>query len=207
MKYLKIFTDFLDVVEPLGDSAAGRLFKAMLRYALNGAIPALKGKEGVAWTVARQHMDREAAAYDEKVSSMERARKQKEIKQRSMSQPLISREDNDKEKDNDKYKDKDKDSLSLGGADAPEEREMKPTLSEVMEFSQREGIQADVEYFYNYYEANGWHMGKLPIRNWKAALKAWARKAPSMAPAKERSYLDNYRDAMEMIAWEEAKEV
>ena len=27
MKYLKIFTDFLDVVEPLGDSAAGRLFK------------------------------------------------------------------------------------------------------------------------------------------------------------------------------------
>ena len=64
MKYLKIFTDFIEVVEPLGDGAAGRLFKAMLRYAQGGTVPALKGKEGVAWTVARQHMDREAAAYD-----------------------------------------------------------------------------------------------------------------------------------------------
>ncbi len=113
MKYLKIFTDFLDVVEPLGDSAAGRLFKAMLRYAMDGTVPVLKGKEGVAWTVARQHMDREAAAYGEKVSSMERARKQKEIKQKSMVKPLISREDKDKEKDNDKDKDKDIYILSL----------------------------------------------------------------------------------------------
>ena len=46
MKYLKIFTDFIEVVEPLGDGAAGRLFKAMLRYAQGGTVPALKGKEG-----------------------------------------------------------------------------------------------------------------------------------------------------------------
>ena len=72
MKYLKIFTDFLDVVEPLGDSAAGRLFKAMLRYAMDGTVPVLKGKEGVAWTVARQHMDREAEVYEKKVKHLKR---------------------------------------------------------------------------------------------------------------------------------------
>ena len=72
MKYLKIFTDFLEVVEPLSDSAAGRLFKAMLRYALHGTVPTLRGKEGVAWTVARQHMDREAEAYESKVKNLKR---------------------------------------------------------------------------------------------------------------------------------------
>ena len=118
---------------------------------------------------------------------------------------MISREDKEKEKDKDK--DKDNDSLSLGGAGAPGEREKRPTLSEVMEFSQREGIQADVEYFYNYYEANGWHMGKQPIRDWKAALKAWARKAPSMAPAKEPSVSDNFKKAMEILRMKEAKQV
>lgn len=37
MKYLKVFTDFLDVTEPLTDGAMGRLFRAMLRYARDGA--------------------------------------------------------------------------------------------------------------------------------------------------------------------------
>ena len=112
MKYLKIFTDFLDVTTELGDGAMGRLFRAMLRYARDGAVPEMKGKAAVAWAVARQYMDREAEAYEAKVSGMERARsakKQIETKQKSMPESLISREDKDKEKDKEKDKDKDKD--------------------------------------------------------------------------------------------------
>ena len=202
MKYLKIFTDFLDVVEPLDDEECGRLFKAMLRYALDGTAPVLRGKEGVAWTVARQHMDREAEVYEKKVKHLKRGNVPVTEKKSS-----VSEQDKDKEKDNDK--DKDKDSLSLGGAGAPEEREKRPTLSEVMEFSQREGIQTDVEYFFNYYEANGWHMGKQPIRDWRAALKAWALKTPTLrpAPARKPDFLDNFRGAMELLNMEEAKQV
>ena len=37
MKYLKFFTDFLDVIEPLTSAEAGALFRAMLRYARDGA--------------------------------------------------------------------------------------------------------------------------------------------------------------------------
>ena len=108
MKYLKIFTDFLDVVEPLGDSAAGRLFKAMLRYAMDGTVPVLKGKEGVAWTVARQHMDREAEVYEKKVKHLKRGNVPVTEKKGS-----VSEQDKDKEKDNDKDKDKDIYILSL----------------------------------------------------------------------------------------------
>lgn len=57
------------------------------------------GKAAVAWTVAHQHMDREAEAYESKGNSMERARKQKEIHQKSMVKSLISGEDKDKDKD------------------------------------------------------------------------------------------------------------
>ena len=108
MKYLKIFTDFLDVVEPLGDSAAGRLFKAMLRYAMDGTVPVLRGKEGVAWTVARQHMDREAEVYEKKVKHLKRGNVPVTEKKGS-----VSEQDKDKEKDNDKDKDKDIYILSL----------------------------------------------------------------------------------------------
>ena len=30
--------------------------------------------------------------------------------------------------------------------------------------------------FYDYYESNGWHVGKNPMKDWKAAIRTWERK-------------------------------
>ena len=77
-----------------------------------------------------------------------------------------------------------------------------------MAFSQEAGLQTDVQYFFDYYEANGWHIGKQPIRNWKAALRAWAKKTPTKAgPAQEPSVGDNFKKAMELLRMEEAKQI
>ena len=209
MKYLKIFTDFLDVVEPLGDSAAGRLFKAMLRYAMDGTVPVLKGKEGVAWTVARQHMDREAEVYEKKVKHLKRGNVPVTEKKGS-----VSEQDKDKEKDNDKDKDKDK-YIYMGGkppeAPAPKAHIyiQPPSLEEIRSYCQERGNQVDPEYFYHYYQSNGWRVGKNPMRDWKAAVCAWETNgmAQKMAPARKPDFLDNFRGAMELLNLEEAKEV
>jgi hypothetical protein len=204
MKYLKVFTDFLEVAEGLSDGALARLFRAMLRYALDGTEPQMKSSERALWTVARQNIDRETAAYESKVKHLQRGRSSVSKTTRS-----VSEEDKDKEKEKDKDNDKDKDSLSSTEPRlTAEEREKKPSLEEVMSFSQEAGLNVDVQYFYNYYEANGWYIGKRPIRDWKAALKAWARKIPlpRPAPAGKKSYLDNFREAMELVSLEEAKE-
>ena len=204
MKYLKVFTDFLEVAEGLSDGALARLFRAMLRYALDGTEPQMKSSERALWTVARQNIDRETAAYESKVKHLQRGRSSVSKTTRS-----VSEEDKDKEKEKDK--DNDKDNVSLSSTEprlTAEEREKKPSLEEVMSFSQEAGLNVDVQYFYNYYEANGWYIGKRPIRDWKAALKAWARKTPlpRPAPAGKKSYLDNFREAMELVSLEEAKE-
>ena len=209
MKYLKIFTDFLDVVEPLGDSAAGRLFKAMLRYAMDGTVPVLKGKEGVAWTVARQHMDREAEVYEKKVKHLKRGNVPVTEKKGS-----VSEQDKDKEKDNDKDKDKDK-YIYMGGkppeAPAPKAHIyiQPPSLEEIRSYCQERGNQVDPEYFYHYYQSNGWRVGKNPMRDWKAAVCAWESNcmAEKMAPAKEPSVGDNFKKAMEILRMKEAKQV
>ncbi len=72
-----------------------------------------------------------------------------------------------------------------------------------MEFSQTEGLPVDVTYFYNYYEANGWHIGKQPIRDWRAALIAWARKAPAQKPGSRETFLA----LMDQARMEEAKQL
>ena len=209
MKYLKIFTDFLDVVEPLDDEECGRLFKAMLGYSLDGREPQLTGNERFLWVVARQHMDREAEVYEKKVKHLKRGNVPVTEKKGS-----VSEQDKDKEKDNDKDKDKDK-YIYMGGqppeAPAPKAHIyiQPPSLEEIRSYCQERGNQVDPEYFYHYYQSNGWRVGKNPMRDWKAAVCAWESNgmAEKMAPAKEPSVGDNFKKAMEILRMKEAKQV
>lgn len=59
MKYLKVFTDFVKVIEPLGEAEIGRLFMAMLKYAETSEQPDLRGNEKFIWPMAKLNIDRE----------------------------------------------------------------------------------------------------------------------------------------------------
>ena len=77
-----------------------------------------------------------------------------------------------------------------------------------MTFSQETGLDADAHLFFDYYEANGWYIGKQPIRNWKAALRTWARKKPSQpGRTQEPSSRETFLALMERARIEEAKQV
>ena len=210
MKYLKVFTDFLDVVEPLGDSAAGRLFKAMLRYALDGTAPVLRGKEGVAWTVARQHMDREAEVYEKKVKHLKRGNVPVTEKKSS-----VSEQDKDKEKDNDKDKDKEREYRGFApvsaAAAASRALSAPPSLGEIESYCRERGNSVNAQRFLDFYTANGWRIGKVPMKDWKAAVRSWETNGmdgrTNPAPARKPDFLDSFRGAMELLNMEEAKQV
>lgn len=58
MKYLKVWTSFLDVMGPLSDDEKGRLFGMMLKYAENGEEPSeFPGNELFIWPAAKQMID------------------------------------------------------------------------------------------------------------------------------------------------------
>ena len=76
MTYLKVYTDFGELMEPLKNEERGRLFMAMLAYAQDGTAPALEGNERFVWPMARRIIDREAEAYESKAAaSRENGRK------------------------------------------------------------------------------------------------------------------------------------
>ena len=51
-----------------------------------------------------------------------------------------------------------------------------PTLDQVQNYVAEKKFNIDVEYLYNFYEANGWRQKSgLPIKNWKAAVNNWNR--------------------------------
>ena len=57
MKYLKVWTNFRQVISELDDAEKGRLFDAMLLYAETGEEKELVGKERILWPGARQGID------------------------------------------------------------------------------------------------------------------------------------------------------
>lgn len=55
-------------------------------------------------------------------------------------------------------------------------RFQKPTLEEVTEYINENMFIVKPEVFYDYYESNGWYVGKKKMSDWKATLRNWDRK-------------------------------
>lgn len=51
-----------------------------------------------------------------------------------------------------------------------------PTDEEVKAYCQEKGFDLDAERFVDYYTANGWKVGKNPMKDWKAAVRSWVRR-------------------------------
>ena len=52
----------------------------------------------------------------------------------------------------------------------------RPTLDEVRAKIMEKGYSAEAEAFWNYYESNGWKVGKNPMKKWESALVTWQKK-------------------------------
>lgn len=52
---------------------------------------------------------------------------------------------------------------------------VKPTLTEIQTYVDEHQLNVDVERFFDYYEGNGWKVGKNPMKDWKATARNWSR--------------------------------
>ena len=52
---------------------------------------------------------------------------------------------------------------------------VKPTPSEIQTYVDEHQLNVDVERFFDYYEGNGWKVGKNPMKDWKATARNWSR--------------------------------
>lgn len=53
---------------------------------------------------------------------------------------------------------------------------IKPTIEQVKEYMQEIEFNGDAEYFFNYYESNGWIVGRAKMKDWKSAVQNWKRR-------------------------------
>lgn len=59
---------------------------------------------------------------------------------------------------------------------ASQKRFTKPSLDEVSAYCAERGNKVDAEKWYDYYESNGWRVGKNAMKDWKAAVRTWEKR-------------------------------
>lgn len=51
----------------------------------------------------------------------------------------------------------------------------KPTIDEIQDYCIERNNKVNAEQFYDYYESNGWKVGKNSMKDWKAAVRTWEK--------------------------------
>lgn len=52
---------------------------------------------------------------------------------------------------------------------------IRPTVEEVSSYCKESCNSVDPQHFLDYYESNGWRVGRNPMKSWKAAVRNWAK--------------------------------
>lgn len=74
----------------------------------------------------------------------------------------------------------------------------KPTLSEIEQYCIERNNNVNAEQFYDYYESNGWKVGKNSMKDWKAAVRTWERSEyRNVKVSKKQQAIDVVNDLMQ----------
>ena len=79
--YIKVFVDYLDAIEPLGDAERGRLFTSLLTYARTGEVPQLGGNERFLFPMMKAQIDRDTLSKEELSAKRSEARRKNKCEQ------------------------------------------------------------------------------------------------------------------------------
>ena len=76
-----------------------------------------------------------------------------------------------------------------------------PTLAEIQEYCKEKGFNVDAASIYDHYTANGWVQGKnKPIKDWKAAVRQWARREGEFSKPQPQTNNDARRGGFDDVA-------
>ena len=78
-------------------------------------------------------------------------------------------------------------------------RFVKPTINEIQDYCIERNNNVNAEHFFDYYESNGWKVGKNSMKDWKAAVRTWERSEYRKPNSKKNSKEDAINVVKELM--------
>ena len=162
------YKSFAEGLKPLDDATYRRLSDALINYALYDETPDLEGLELTVFQSWKANIDASNRRKDNgKNGGRPKTENNRTITENNRTKPKITEgKPNKKEKENKKETITEKDSIG---------RFTPPTPTEVQAYVAEKGYTIDAFKFCDFYESKGWFVGKNKMKDWKAAVRNWAR--------------------------------
>lgn len=197
-KSFVLYANYIKHISKLTDEEAGQLFKALFRYVESGELSELSDRADMAFSFIAEQMGRDLEKWEKtrqkRIEAGRKGGKQNQANQanatfakQSQANQAVNVDVNVNDNvnvnvndiniiDNIKGGTGGKDKLSPTSPKSKTTKFVKPPIEEITAYCHERNNNVDANKFYDYYESNGWHVGKNPMKDWKAAIRTWERK-------------------------------
>lgn len=179
-----LYGSWAPMVKAMTDEAAGQLLKACFALSAGEAFEITDQTAAVIFETVKATMKADKEKYNEVSKKRREAALAGKCKQMQANAPkssdLLYESDSVsvlKEREKREKKEKEKPASRRGTF-------AKPTLDDVRAYALKAGLTLDADRFVDYYTANGWRVGRAPMKDWQAAARNWAKRE---APPKKQT--------------------
>ena len=178
--WFKLWLHHKPLIDAVPDEVAGRAVKAALHYFATGELAQLEQLETIVFSSIKADIDDACADYQRDVANGKKGGRPKLMQKEKPpvtpgkgGLPPLTQGEGEGEGERDGERDGE-----VIKADEPPSRHRfsPPTIDDVRKYCQEQGYAVEVERFVDYYESNGWMVGKNKMKDWKAAVRNWRRK-------------------------------
>ena len=178
-QYYETFENILEKIKVIEEREHMR--KTIINYGLYGTLPAgLSELEEMAWTICKDLIDQQH--HRREVNAANRAGKKAE--------PATNEENSAIEP-----QPEEKPAHEIQPENPKRKNFVKPTVEEIAAFCKEKKYTVNAQQFFNYYESNGWKIGRNAMKSWQAAVQNWNTRDKANKKATGTMWSNNSTDA------------
>ena len=180
--YFQYYETFENILEKIKDiEEREHMRKTIINYGLYGILPAsLSELEEMAWTICKDLIDQQH--HRREVNAANRAGKKAE--------PATNEENSAAEP-----QPEEKPAQEIQQEKPKRKNFVKPTVEEIAAFCKEKKYTVSAQQFFNYYESNGWKIGRNAMKSWQAAVQNWNTRDKANKKATGTIWANNSTDA------------
>lgn len=181
--YFQYYETFEIVIEKIKDIEEREwLRKVIIQYGLHGTAPESFNSEAleIAWTVCKDLIDQQI--HRREVNAANRAGKKAEPE---TNKENLAAEPQPEEKP----------AQEIQQEKLKRKNFVKPTVEEIAAYCKEKNYNINAQQFFNYYESNGWKIGRNAMKSWRAAVQNWNIRDKTNNKAAGTMWANNSTDA------------
>lgn len=178
------YVSFFEAIKELPNDSQLRVYQAITNFALKGIEPTnLEGIEKAVFVLIKPQILANNTRYKNGCLGGEfgylggRPKKKTKTPKKPLKNPKETPNVNENENDNENVNVNVNDNVNVNVIKVvPKARFTKPTKEEITDFAITNNLSTDmVDEYFDYYEGNGWKVGRNPMKDWKATYRRWCR--------------------------------